>query len=115
VIGRSERGSVTAETAVALPAVVAVLVVSLTAVTATGARLRCQDAAGQTALLAARGDQDAVAAGRRVAPDGAVIEVSPSGALVRAECRATVAPAGGLPVPETTATAVAEYEPGEPP
>ncbi|GAB3882575.1 hypothetical protein GCM10027612_13340 [Microbispora bryophytorum subsp. camponoti] len=40
-----ERGSVTAETAVALPALVVVLIASLWAVTVVGAQLRCVDAA----------------------------------------------------------------------
>ncbi|PJI93875.1 TadE family type IV pilus minor pilin [Luteimicrobium subarcticum] len=70
-----ERGSVTAELAVALPAVVLVLVVVLTVGSASSAHLRALDAARTGARAAALGDDDAavVADARHVAGAGAEV------------------------------------------
>ncbi len=54
-----ERGSVTAEFAVVLPAVVLVLVLCISALGATGRQVRLEQAAAQAARLAARGESDA--------------------------------------------------------
>lgn len=53
---RSDAGSGTAEFAVAMPAVLLVLALSLAAVVGASAQVRVQDAAGEAARLAARGD-----------------------------------------------------------
>lgn len=79
-----DAGSVTAETAVLLPALTVLLVLSLWSVAAVGAQLRCVDAARTTARALARGEapETAVAAGRSLAPAGAAVEVSRRGELV---------------------------------
>ena len=81
---RTDAGMVTAETAVALPALVVVLVFALWSVTAVTAQLRCVDAARIGARALARGDApaSAVAAARAAAPEGARVVVSRSGDLV---------------------------------
>ncbi len=52
--GSADRGSVTAELAVALPALVLLLLAGLTAVQAVTVQLRCVDAAREAARAAAR-------------------------------------------------------------
>jgi hypothetical protein len=68
---------VTAELAVALPAVVLVLVAVLTLAAAAGAQMRSADAARAAARAAAIGEADDVvrATARRVAGDGADVSV----------------------------------------
>lgn len=70
----SERGSATAEFAIALPAVALVLALVLGAVSITGAQVRAQDAAADAARALARGDSDSTVAERldRQAP-GAIL------------------------------------------
>jgi Flp pilus assembly protein TadG len=53
---RSSKGSVTAETAAMLPALMVVLAAALWAVQAVGAQLECVDAARTAARAAARGE-----------------------------------------------------------
>jgi TadE-like protein len=113
--GRSpgrERGSATAELAVALPALVLVLLFALGAVDAVLARLRCIDAARDAALTAARGG-DGTAAGSRGAPPGATVTVTRDGDIVRARVRVRVAPLGPhLPGVTVEGDAATEVEPG---
>lgn len=59
---RAERGSITAEFAIALPAVAIVLAGCLAGVQVAGQQLRLQDAAAATARSLARGDGSGVAA-----------------------------------------------------
>lgn len=68
----------TVELAVAMPSVVLVLGLGLTALSAGADQVRCVDAARATARLAARGEPvaDAVAAGRRLAPAGSQVSVT---------------------------------------
>jgi Flp pilus assembly protein TadG len=84
-----ERGSVTAETAVALPALAVVLALSLWAVAAVTAQLQCVDAARVAARAVARGESPArsTAVARAAAPRGASISIAPSGGLVVVEVR----------------------------
>lgn len=111
---RKDRGSVTAEFAVAMPAVVLLLFVGVTAVSGVVTKLQCVDAARQAARAAARGD-DGHRAGERVAPHGATVAVSSGGGDVRAVVRAPVRPFGAvLPAMSVSATAVAAAEPGTP-
>jgi len=72
-----EEGSVTAELAVALPAVVVVLLLILGLGAASMAQVRAVDAARTAARLAAIGDDDGalVAAAQRLAGDGARVGV----------------------------------------
>jgi Flp pilus assembly protein TadG len=112
---RRERGSATAELAAALPVLVLLLAVAVTAVAAVTAQLRCVDAAREAARAAARGTPDAMEAGERAAPAGARITVDTGSETVRVTVRARISPfADWLPAPEVTATAVAETEPGVP-
>lgn len=70
----SDRGSITAEFAVALPAVMVVLALSLGGFSVAGAQLRVQDAAAAAARAAGRGDGVGIAA--QVAPGASVSQWS---------------------------------------
>jgi Flp pilus assembly protein TadG len=80
---------VTAETAVALPALAVVLALSVWAVSAVTAQLRCVDAARVAARALARGESSArsAAVAREAAPEGAAISVDRSADLVTVEVR----------------------------
>ncbi|MFI9269624.1 TadE family type IV pilus minor pilin [Kitasatospora sp. NPDC052896] len=88
--GGRDGGYVTAETAVALPALVLLLAMVLWGGAAAAAKLRCLDAARVGARAAARGDGDAVAVATRAAPPGAVVRLTRQAGVVRvvveAEC-----------------------------
>ncbi|WP_204285733.1 TadE family type IV pilus minor pilin [Microbispora amethystogenes] len=113
---RRARGSVTAETAVALPALVLVLTASLWAVAATGAQLRCVDAARAGARAAARGEapEQVRAVVLRLAPADATVSVGAGTGTVRVEVTATVRPLwrSFLPPVRLRASAVSDTEPG---
>jgi Flp pilus assembly protein TadG len=104
---RDDRGSVTAEFAVVLPAVVIVLALGIGGLGAAARVVRLQDAAADAARLAGRGE-DAGRAAEAVtrAVDGATASVEDRGDLV---CVVATAPAPVLPValPPLTATACA--------
>lgn len=94
--GRADRGSVTAEFAVALPAIVLVVALGAATLAACGRQVRLQDAAADAARLVARGEavgraQEVVAS----AVAGAAVAVAYRGDLV---CATATAPAR-LPVP----------------
>lgn len=109
---RGERGSATAELAVAMPALVLMLLAGLTAVRAVTVKLECVDAAREAARAEARGDPG-LTAGTRAAPSGATVTVAPDGDLVRATVRARVLPLGKhLPGFTVSAQAFAEPEEG---
>ncbi|MFJ6353844.1 TadE family type IV pilus minor pilin [Streptomyces sp. NPDC092046] len=95
---RSERGSVTAETAVALPALVLFTAALLWALGAAGAQIRCVDAARAGARAVARSEPVAAAeaAARAAAPDGARVTVERSGELWRVTVEAEAPGPGGL-------------------
>jgi Flp pilus assembly protein TadG len=82
-----ERGSVTAEFAVVLPAVVMVLVVALSGLQVAGQQLRLQSATVDAARLLARGDGGASSLVSR-AVRGAQLTQSTRGDLVCVEARA---------------------------
>lgn len=75
--GPDERGSVTAELALALPSVVLVLAAVLLTAAAAGVRLQCAEAARAGARAAAIGVDDAAVAAvaRQVAGSGATVTV----------------------------------------
>lgn len=75
----------TAEFAVAMPAVVLVLALSLSALAAGLDQIRCVDAARAAARLFARGETDGAArrAGEALAPDGSQLVVSADATRVR--------------------------------
>ncbi|MER7208075.1 TadE family type IV pilus minor pilin [Streptosporangium sp. NPDC000239] len=106
----------TAETAVALPALVIVLAVALWAVTTVGARLECVDAARAGARAASRGEplervRSVVLA---AAPAGARVTVTRGAETTRVEVSVNVVPGWGASLPGVTvhATAVSITEPG---
>jgi len=118
-LGGRDRGTVTAELAMTLPALVVVTGLLMWAVTAVTAQLRCVDAARAAARGLVRGDSVAVATAtaRTLAPDHARIEVSRSDGLVRVLVMTQIRPLGGLGVPSAavsvsgTATARVEGTP----
>jgi Flp pilus assembly protein TadG len=112
-----ERGSVTAETALALPVLLAVLAVALWVLGAVSAQLRCADAAAGAARAAARGEPAEVvtALARRLGPNGARVQVAVLGEEVRVVVSAHVeAPAVPLPALGVSGRAVALREPSSP-
>ena len=112
----------TAELAVAIPTLVLVLFVALSALATLTDQVRCVDAARATARALARGDEQASAlsAGERLAPAGATFRVTVSGAgygsQVTVEVRGRPAPGLGWLGTRATPTghAVAEREDGGP-
>ena len=86
----------TAEFAAAIPAVILVLVLALSAIVTVTDQVRCVDAARATARALARGDEEgaALAVGRRLAPPGATFAVQRSDWEVSVVVRG--APAAGL-------------------
>lgn len=114
--GRPDRGMVTAEAAVVLPALLLTLLACLWLVGAGAAAVRCGDAAREAARVAARGDGSAVArqVATAVAPAGArvVIETGAGRVVVTVEAaRSAPGPLGRLLPPvrlRATTTAAAE-------
>ncbi|MDR0482491.1 MAG: pilus assembly protein [Cellulomonadaceae bacterium] len=92
----NERGSVTAEMAVGMPAIVLLLVVVLTVGAAANAHLRAADAARVGARLVAVGEshEEVSAAVARIGGSGAQITVHREGAFVSVEVTRSVA--GGI-------------------
>jgi Flp pilus assembly protein TadG len=86
-----DRGSVVAEFAVALPAVVVVVAVAVGALTGAARQVRLQDAVADAARLSARGESDQRATEAVVAAvAGASVDISRRGDLV---CVTASAPA----------------------
>lgn len=112
---RGQRGSITAETAVAFPALVVVLAVALWGVSAAAAQVACVDAARAGARAAARGEPAAEvrAAVLRAAPSHARVAVSRDSVtttvVVQAEARAPLKAL--FPALRLRAQAVAATEP----
>jgi hypothetical protein len=107
-----DRGSVTVEAALALCSLVVVLALAVAGVSAVAAQLRCIDAAREAARLTARGEQDrAEELARRLAPSGAVVDLSVRGDEVTARVSADSV-AALLPGIEIGAEAAAVLEPG---
>lgn len=109
-----DAGMVTAEIAVAMPVLMVLLAVGLTAMAVIAAQMRCVDAAREAARALARGES--ISAARSLAntagPHGAALATSEHGDRVEAEVRGTVAPIGGLfPAFTVHAAAVALREP----
>jgi hypothetical protein len=86
-----DRGTATAETAVALPVLAVLLLVALWSVNVVVLQLRCVDAAGTAARALARGEPVPLvrADARRVAPEGAVLGVEHMGRMIAVEVRVT--------------------------
>jgi hypothetical protein len=115
---QADRGSATAEIAVALPALVLVLGIALAAVQLGVDQVRCVDAARAGARLLGRGDgaEAASAAARAAAPPGAAVLVDAGGSAARVTVRAgapgVLGAWAGVPGPAATAAAVLEPGPG---
>ena len=103
-----ERGSIVAEFAVALPAVVLVLMLGVTGLGASARHVRLQDAAADAARLAARGESDdRVQAVLSAAVSEASGVIAMRGELVCVTASATAASAGLLLPLTLTATSCA--------
>ena len=109
---RSDRGAVTAEFAVALPALLLIVTFALGAVDAVLAKVQCVDAARDAALVAARGgDGQTVGAGR--APRGATVRITRGADSVEVTVTLRVSPLGAhLGSFRVTAASTATVEPG---
>ncbi len=101
----------TAELAMGLPLLFAVTVLMVWLISAGAGQVRAVDAARETARALARGDEraEALAVGRRIAPEGARIEVERSGGDVVVRVRAAAPGPGGLSrvLPEVSLSAEA--------
>ncbi|MGW7360853.1 TadE family type IV pilus minor pilin [Streptomyces sp. NPDC054802] len=109
--GIRERGSVTAEAAVAVPALVVFAMALVWALTAAAAQIQCVDAARAGARAAARSEPRAaaVAAARSAAPSGSVVTLTRGGDLWRVRVEAD-APGPGALALTLSAEAVASAE-----
>ncbi|MER5768113.1 TadE family type IV pilus minor pilin [Streptomyces sp. NPDC001985] len=95
---RSDRGSVTAEAAVALPALVVFTLALVWALMAAAAQIQCVDAARAGARAAARSESRdvVVAAARSAAPPGAEVALRRAGDLWRVRVAAPAPGPGAL-------------------
>ncbi len=113
-----DAGSVTAETAVVLPALVLVVAVLFGITRGIDAELSLQDAARIGARAAARGEPltEVQRLAATVAPAGATVEVTHTGGLVDVVVRARVPPLGSaarfLPLLDLSARSVAADDAG---
>ncbi|WP_272888082.1 TadE family type IV pilus minor pilin [Candidatus Mycolicibacterium alkanivorans] len=95
----------------AIAALVVVVVICASGVTAVAAQVRCVDAAREAARLAARGDEAAAGSvARTVAPPNATVEVRRDGGFVVARVSSRSALLPGVVI---SAAAVAAAEPGQ--
>ncbi len=103
---------VTAELAAALPVLMILVAVALSAVSVAGERVRAADAAREAARAAARDDSVAAARLAAASAPGASLTISRSGDQVQARVRIVVHPMGGwLPGLAVVEHAVAAAEP----
>ncbi len=112
---RGETGSVTAELALGLPAVVLALVVVLVVASAAVAQLRCADAARAAARAAALGESDAVVVqvvGELAGDDAAVVVTRSDGWVHVTVSLAVGSGALGLGSLTASSTASVPVEPG---
>jgi len=111
-----DRGMVSAELAAAIPALLIVLVVGLTAVRLGVDEVRCVDAARQAARALARGDSEASAAGvaARAGPAGSTIRLRTAGPEVTVEVAAERDLAGWGSITVRGAASAQREDQGEP-
>jgi len=95
---RSQRGAVTAETAMVLPLLAAFAIGLTWLVTLAVMQVRAVDAARETARALARDDPEAVAVGlgRQAAPEGARFEIEYDGDRIVVVVTSTIDGPGGL-------------------
>jgi len=105
-IRSDERGSVTAEFVVIIPAVVMVIVLTVATLGGASRHIRVEQAAAQAARLASRGEDDGrVRAAVAAVGAGATVRVFDDGDLICADVRAPVPVP--LPLPPLRAVACA--------
>ena len=99
-VGRTDRGTITAETAVTIPSLLVLLIIFVWVLLVITAQLRVVDAARAGARAAARGESLArsVEVAEQAAPAGAEASVSRTGDDVRVTVEVAVRPPGGIPV-----------------
>jgi len=103
---RDERGSVAAEFAVTVPAVVLIIVLAVSALSVGARQVRLEHAAAQAARLAAREESpDRVQAAASALASGATVQTRREGDLVCADLSAGVGVP--LPLPDLRATSCA--------
>lgn len=111
---RTEKGAVTAEFAMALPVLFAVVLALVWLLSLGLTQMRIDQAARETARSAARGDADPEALAHRIAPQGSVVSISDDGRTLAVTVSTTVAAPGGIfafvPKPHLEATSVAAHE-----
>ncbi|WP_328300058.1 pilus assembly protein [Streptomyces sp. NBC_00435] len=115
---RSDRGYVTAEAAVVIPALVLFAALLVWALMAAAAQIRCVDAARAGARAAARSEpaEAAVEAAEAAAPAGARVDLSRTGDLWQVRVSAPAPGPAALPIRLTAAaSALAEDTVGPPP
>ena len=108
-----DRGSVTAETAIVLPAIVAVLAMLLAGAAAGSTQLQLEKAAQTAARQLARGETSSVAASavRKIAGSGATMESGNTGGWITVRTTAAVSvPWAGIGGWTLTAEATAPAE-----
>lgn len=109
--GRSDRGAITVEAALAVATLAFVLVLVLAGGSAAIDQIRCVDAAREAARQAARGDPErARAAAQRLAPAGADVRITYAGDAVVVHVEAPAVRV--LPGLRLRADAHAALEPG---
>jgi hypothetical protein len=111
---RRDSGQATAELALGLPTLGAVVLLALWLLAAAGAQARAQEAARIGARAAARGDDDGQVTSwaRRAAPTGATVTISRRAGEVTVTVQARLAATGSLlPQAHIAASAVAPLEP----
>lgn len=94
----AQRGMVTVETAIAIPALLLVALFAAGVPAAVSAQVACGDAAREAALMLARDvpRDEVVAVVERLAPDGASLDVTRRRSSVAVRVRARVFPVTGL-------------------
>jgi hypothetical protein len=107
---RSDRGAVTAETAVTIPSLILLVVIFVWIILVVTAQMRVVDAARAGARAAARGESiaESAAIAKQAAPPGAIADVTRSGTDIRVAVRVDLQPPGGIPLlPSISVDAVA--------
>ncbi len=110
-----QRGSVTAELAVALPSLTALLALLMLVALIGVTQLRLEESARSAARSLARGDsaESAVSAAHQIAGSAAAVTITGAGGYVRAEVSMRISgPLSGLVSWPLTAVAVAKSESG---
>ena len=106
-----DEGVVAVEAALAIPILLLVVALAVALVATMGAKMRVVDASREAARLAARGDGGAaLAAGRRLAPSHATVDLVDREHWVQAVVSATVRPFPAFPGFTVSAATLAERE-----